>query len=430
MTDFLPLTAIIAELQTLWNLYNRYILLIGIGAAASFFLSPLSAVIAKWVGAIDKPASQRDYSDPTRGRKVHSVATPLLGGLAVFTAAGIALFIAAQTGIFNYPLQSVVHIILAIAVLVIVAYVDCIKELPAKTQFIFQIIAAGLVTMAGIRINFIEIMGIFINFNLFNFTLQLGSIALQFSPLADLVTILWLVGIVNAINWIDGLDGLSTTIMTVSVFTMMLLGVKNSEFFAAALAASLLGGLIGFLPFNLPPAKSFIGTIGVFVGGFVLGILAIVSNTKLTTSIIVLAVPLLDMIWVLLGRFKRHYKDLNSPLDLLKINDKTHLHHRLMSLGIGKAQVLWIEFILVLISSVVAYSLAGFRDETIGAIIGITVVLIIFTIITVLQTIALRKARKERRDKDQDGPDSSRQEPEPHIEIKVKTSTPEEKYAY
>jgi UDP-GlcNAc:undecaprenyl-phosphate GlcNAc-1-phosphate transferase len=314
--------------------------------------------------------------------------------------------------------QQLLHIIIGIALVTLLGVADSVRDVPAKTQFLVQIIAAIVITTAGIKINFIEIFGTTIQFDALNFTVQLGSIPLQFAPLADMITILWVVGLMNAINWVDGIDGLAAAISMFAALTLMFIGVKYEVIIAATMAALLFGGILGYFPFNFPPAKTYTGAVGVYFQGFMLAILAIISGAKLSTSLIVLALPIIDAVWVLFGRFQRNRRQIRSPLDLLKISDKTHLHHRLLDLGFTTKQTLAIEVTISLVFCVTAYYFAGFSQETVLMLLAVTVCLIFFSIVKVMQIRAERSKK------------ALEKEAVKEEEVKVVTETPEEKYAY
>jgi UDP-GlcNAc:undecaprenyl-phosphate GlcNAc-1-phosphate transferase len=152
--------------------------------------------------------------------------------------------------------------------------------------------------------------------------------------------------------------------------------------------------------------------------GFLLAILAIVSGGKLTTSIIILALPLIDAAWVLLGRFIKHRQEIKNPLDLLAISDKTHLHHRLLDMGLTRRQTLFIEVTIFLIFCIAAYQLSGFSQQTVAVMVAVVACCVIFIIISLLS----RRAKRLNIDKAKQTTQTQRKA--------VVDEAPEDKYAY
>jgi len=407
------------EILAIFSQYEGLLGIILVAGLTSFILTPLSGAIAFKIGAVDKPASMRDRGDKTRHRKIHDKIMPQLGGLAVTIGMVVGIFLAYQSGLMStIDSWQFTQILIGLAVIVMLGIWDDIVDVPAKTQFFIQIIAALIITSAGIRIDLVEILGLQLDFNVLEFTINLGERVLYFSPLADFITVIWIVGVVNAINWVDGIDGLSGTMAMVAAFTMMFIATRNSAVLAAVMAAVLGGAVFGYLPFNLPPAKTYSGSSGVMTQGFLLAILAIVSGGKLTTSIIILALPLIDAAWVLLGRYVRNRREIKGPLDLLAISDKTHLHHRLLDMGMSRRQTLFIEVTIFLIFCIAAYQLSGFSQQTVAVLVAVVACCLIFITISLLS----RRAKRLNIDK-------TKQTTEPQRKAVV-DDAPEDKYAY
>lgn len=409
---------IIEKLDIFWEIYRDYIGLIGVSFIVSFVLTPLTGVLAQTFQAIDKPANLRDKTDETRERRIHNGLKPRLGGLAVVAAIVVGIFVARQNDLISLSDQKLIHIMLGILILTLVGFWDSVVDVSAKTQLLTQFIVAALVTLAGINISFIEILGTKIDFDVISTSVDVIGLTLHFSPIADIITILWIVGLINAINWVSGIDGLAAAMSIFAGFTLLFLGVKFEAVFAATLAAVLTGAVLGFFPFNFPPSNTFNGSIGDMVQGYLLAVLAVLSGAKLSTSIILLALPILDAIWVVIGRYYRHRHELTSPLDILKISDKTHLHHRLLALGLTIRQTLAIEITMFLGFCVAAYYLAGFRSEAVYMLIAVFLCLGIFTALRIMIS------RRPQSDDTDSPPD------EPKRDIVIEEDTPEERYAY
>ena len=205
--------------------------------------------------------------------------------------------------------------------------------MPNIVKLLAQIVAGVIVVMAGIRIE---------NFRL-PFTDNKIIINEVFSYI---LTIGWIVGITNAINLIDGLDGLSSGVCLISCLSLLIIfSLNNSPLIAIVLITALAGAIVGFLPFNFNPAKTFIGDTGSNFMGFSLSIISILGIAKTYTAIvliapiIVLALPIFDTLFAIVRRIIKG-KSLKAVLK----PDKGHLHHRLMARGYTQKQAVLIMY--------------------------------------------------------------------------------------
>ena len=408
------------EIEILYNLYDTYLFIIAVSFLLALLVTPLTGVLSTRLNAVDISPVNRDRSDKTRDRRIHRRDMPNLGGigLTIGMLGGVAIaFMVGQLTEFD---QKLLHIILGIFIIVLLGFYDSVNDLPAKRQIFYQIVAALVVTTGGIKIDVIHLMGIQIDFTLINFEIPLSQMTLYISPIADLITIIWIVGIINAINWVSGIDGLAASMSLFAAVTFLFIGVRTDSVIAAILSASLVGGIMGFLPYNLPSAKTFNGSAGDMLQGYLLAILAIVSGAKFSASIILLSLPVIDSLWVLVGRYLRHKQELNGPLDIMNISDKTHLHHRLMDLGLSVRQTLVVEISIFLVFCFTAYYVAGFSELTLAVLGTVLACFIMFTFIAIIRARSTKKSAAQEAELEND--DDS---PPPVI-----TEAPEEKYAY
>lgn len=173
----------------------------------------------------------------------------------------------------NYILK-LVGFLTGIILLGITCFIDDSKGVPSWVKLIVQIIAATIVTISGVRIENINIP--FMDNKIF-----------FYDWFSYILTIGWIVGITNAINLIDGLDGLSSGITLISCFSLLIIFILNpsSPLIAILLITALAGSLVGFLPFNFSPAKTFIGDTGSNFLGFSLAVISILRSCKNIYSI-------------------------------------------------------------------------------------------------------------------------------------------------
>lgn len=377
----------------------------------SFLLTPFIGFIAAKLNVLDLPANLRKPTDRSKKTRVKKKIVPRAGALAVIIP---FLIIMLTTGGIN---KQIIAVLLGVVILAIVGILDDRYEINSKYQIIAQVLASLIVVTAGISIDSIQspfdtsvnLRWLVLPFNLFA---NQYSIALP----ADLITIVWMLIMMNAINWIFGIDGLGEGISIISFIAILFISIKSQNLETALMAAIAAGGILGFLPFNLSPSKIMGGT-SVVVYGFLIAVLSILGGVKVSASVIVLAIPLIDMVWVMVGRINK--AGISNILDVFKvttIGDDTHLHHRLLKLGLSVSQVAYIEWIAIGICAVIAFACANLPKVTTISIICV-VVLLLFLVISIL----LRRGVKLRKQKIFEiGKKKGKGTPE----------TPESRYAY
>jgi UDP-N-acetylmuramyl pentapeptide phosphotransferase/UDP-N-acetylglucosamine-1-phosphate transferase len=152
-------------------------------------------------------------------------------------------------------------------------------------------------------------------------------------------TVFWIVGTTNAINWIDGLDGLAASVSAVAAAALFVVtGPVLNQWSLSFLPLILLAAVLGFLPFNLHPARIFMGDSGAMFLGFTLSVLSVIGGAKVAAALLVLGIPLLDGVYMIVYRLYRG----RSPL----ASDRGHLHHRLFDIGFSQGQVVLIYLVL------------------------------------------------------------------------------------
>jgi UDP-GlcNAc:undecaprenyl-phosphate GlcNAc-1-phosphate transferase len=265
-------------------------------------LTPLVIKFAIWFGAIDKP----------NARKVHEKIMPRLGGLAIFFGVIAGYF---AGGLYD---QKINTISVGALLIIIIGIFDDKYELSAKTKFAGQLLVASLILASGLKIDFVTIP-------------YIGSYELGFWSYP--LTIFWIVAITNAINLIDGLDGLSAGVSAIGIATIAIMALLAGKVLIFTLSLILLGSIIGFLFYNFHPAKIFMGDTGALFLGYSISILSLLGLYKSVTlfsflvPIIILGVPVFDTTFAIIRRIVNR-KPISAP-------DKSHLHHRLLALGLS-----------------------------------------------------------------------------------------------
>ena len=232
------------------------------------------------------------------------------------------------------PLESLgtaVRTACAAVIIVVLGVVDDMTPLRAKFKFLVQICAALVAVYHGVVIEILT------NPNVFS-DAPYWSLGWMKYP----VTVLWIVGVTNAVNLIDGLDGLAVGVSTISCVTILVVALLVSEPNVALIVAALAGACIGFMPYNLNPARSFMGDTGSLLLGYVLATVSVLGLFKFyaivtfVVPVLALAVPLSDTLFA----FCRRILHGQSPFHA----DRGHFHHKLMDLGLNQKQAVAILY--------------------------------------------------------------------------------------
>ncbi len=305
-----------------------------IACIAAAIVTPFTIRLAFKVGAVDIPKDER---------KIHSKAMPRIGGLAFifgFLISTFIMFVCCEIDkTINFVDVNLIGFYAGAFVIVITGLMDDIKGLKPFVKLTGQLIAALCVVFSGMRIAYIEIP----------FLEMYGLNEL----LSILITIGWIVGVTNAINLIDGLDGLATGVSAISVISLLTIFVLNGAAeIPLILVAALLGSLIGFLPYNFNPAKTFMGDVGSNFLGYTLATVSMLGMAKTYTvmaivlPVIVLALPIFDTLFAIVRR-------LLSGKSIMQA-DRGHLHHRLLDLGLTQKQAVLVLYAITAVLGIFA----------------------------------------------------------------------------
>ncbi len=298
----------------------------------AFMTTPYTIKIAHKIGAVDVPKDER---------RMHKKAMPKFGGPAVilgFLVSVIYLLIVMSMentinlfGPESYGMK-LLGMFLGIVVLSITCIIDDIITIRPIVKLFGQLVAAIIAVSFGIRLG--------------EFNLSFLNNPLMEEIVSCIITVVWIVGVTNAINLIDGLDGLSSGISVISAISLLVIFVLNgSPLVSIVLITALAGALVGFLPFNFKPAKTFIGDTGSNFLGFSLSIISILGVAKTYTfavivlPLIVLGLPIFDTLWAIIRRLIK-----GKSIKAIFKADKGHLHHRIVARGFGQKQAVLILY--------------------------------------------------------------------------------------
>lgn len=324
----------------------RYFYIFLTSALTCIILVPYVAKLSVKVGGIDIPDA----------RKIHLFSIPRLGGIAIFTSF-LFTFVLFATEIS----QQLKGLLSGAMIIFLTGLADDITSLTPRQKLICEFIAVGLVVFMGKLC--VTDLG-----NPFGLgTLKLGLFAEPF-------TIIGIVGVINAINLLDGLDGLAGGVCSIATVTFAILAYPSGNTLLFSLSIILLGSLIGFLFYNNYPARIFMGDGGSLLLGYFMGCFSVMLTEVEVPPIspyiplLILGIPILDTVTVMINR-KRNGNSVFLP-------DKTHLHHRLMGLGIGHKFTVLIVFGLSYLLSFVSIFFLFAGDSVLLLLVGLSYSLI------------------------------------------------------
>ncbi|MFQ3545411.1 MraY family glycosyltransferase [Halobacillus rhizosphaerae] len=265
----------------------------------SVIITPFVKKLAVKIGATDKPDA----------RKVHKKLMPRLGGLAIFISFLVGFILFFPDSKYALP------VIFGAGIIILTGVLDDLIQLSPKLKLSGQLLAALIVVLGGVRVEFIN--------------LPFGG-EIQFGLLSIPITIIWIIAITNAINLIDGLDGLAAGVSAIALLTISGMAITMGNIFVVFMGFMMLGSTLGFLIYNFYPAKLFMGDTGSLFLGFMIGVLSLLGFKNVTLfsfiiPVIILGVPISDTIFAIVRRTIQR-KPLSAP-------DKSHLHHCLINLG-------------------------------------------------------------------------------------------------
>ena len=329
------------------------------------------------VSQVLQQAARRGLVDTPGGRKSHAHAVPRIGGVGILAGYLAGLLVAS---LFRDPLLSFwnapyLAIFSGSLLIFAVGLADDLLHRPADedgegarhglsalTKLALQLVAAGIAMAAGVRIESIQIP---------------GDGYLTFPPAVSwLLTAIWIVGIVNAVNFIDGLDGLAGGVSMIMAASIALIAMfaPASSLGTAVFALAMLGGIVGFLKFNFPPARIFMGDGGAYLLGYLLSTLAIVGVMKgatvitVLTPILILAMPIVNLTGAVVGRMLRGQNPMAA--------DRSHLHHRLTDAGWPDLSALLFVYAVTGLCGSASLALMGLSDAAALFAIGVAMLLV------------------------------------------------------
>jgi len=338
-------------IEEVGNSVGPILVVFALAAVLATLLTPVVRRVVLRYRIVDRPNSRRVNTRPI----------PRAGGLAIGAAflivAGGFVYLNGKAGWVPTPLTLETGDFLALfvggAAAAALGGIDDLFDLRARWQLTGQVALAIFAIALGIGVTLINN--------------PLGSDVIRFSePFSVGFTLFWIVGMINSINWIDGLDGLSTGIALIASVTLGLISLSTQvgQPLIAVLCFALAGALAGFLRWNFHPAKIFSGTSGVQFVGYTLAVLSILGSAKVAVALLVLGVPIIDTFWIIVGRVSRG----GSPF----APDRSHIHHRLLDLGLSHRDTVLVIYGICAVLGVIAMLFSGVTQ--LYAFLGVFVV--------------------------------------------------------
>jgi UDP-GlcNAc:undecaprenyl-phosphate/decaprenyl-phosphate GlcNAc-1-phosphate transferase len=347
---------------------NTYLCVYLGSALLALATTPLVICLARRIGAMDHPGV----------RSIHKTSVPRIGGAAIFVSSMClilcALYLRNDIGeAFRDTRWSLATLLGSAAFIFLMGLVDDLRGLPARFKFLAELMAAGALCLAGVRIEAIGIT---------------DHLSVSLHWLGCPLTLLWVVGITNAINLSDGLDGLAAGISAIASVVIAALAMYSGVTIMAVVALALAGSLSGFLVFNFHPAKIFMGDCGSLFLGFIIAAASVMCMTKssaivgLTLPALALGIPIFDTLFSMLRRYLER-RSLFAP-------DRRHFHHRLLDMGLHQRHAVMIIYMLTLLSSGLGLLMIVMRDISALVVFG-GILLLLLVAFRVVGAVRLRE---------------------------------------
>jgi UDP-GlcNAc:undecaprenyl-phosphate GlcNAc-1-phosphate transferase len=323
-------------------------------------------------------AHRFDWYDERNSRKIHTEDTPRLGGVGIFlsftvaTAFGISI-IDLPFGTYTLGLTSIVMLGAGLVVMHGLGLYDDFVNLRAPFKFLVQLLSGLLVAFSGTTFGKVDLPWI-------------GVVTLP-PWLAIPITALWIVSIANAINLIDGADGLAAGVGLIIAVFVGSIAISQGGLLTGVFAFALVGSLAGFLVYNVPPARIFMGDGGSLALGYMLAVLPLVGLERIDvingpvppvpvlTVLTLLIIPIVDTTLAIIRRIGRGLP-VHAP-------DREHIHHRLIDRGFRGRRLLVIVYSGAIVLGFIAASWYTLEKEWAALIMIATWVATIFVVVAI-----------------------------------------------
>ena len=334
------------------SLGSQYALIVLVGFGLALLVTPLSGRLGQRWHIVALPG----------GRRRHHGAISKLGGIGVavgfFGALALSRLNAIPTSDLNEP-RRFWGLVIGGALMFVLGFIDDRYDLPAWAQY------GGYFLAAIVAISTLIILERFNN----PFTNALVVLpTLLYIP----VTLFWMTGMVVTVNWLDGLDGLAAGVAVILTAVLSVHMFRSGQYSVIPQTLALLGASLGFLVYNIAPARVFMGSNGAFMLGYLLGALGLVAGGRVATVLLVMGIPIVDVAWTILDRWRHG----DSPFR----GDRRHLHFRLQDAGLSTRAIVFIYWAFCSISGVLGLVLASRLYKLVALVLlgGLTLTLLLY----------------------------------------------------
>lgn len=347
--------------------------IVGVTFVICLILTPIVIKLCRKYNIVDIPKDSR---------RVHSKPMPRIGGVAIVTSMliGFLIYYLLTKDIPSIALnEKFLGYIIGGLIIATMGLIDDLVNLRARYKFFFQLAAGLVVYYFGIRITGIKIPFIYPDM-------------IDFAWWIDLpLTLLWIIGVTNAINLIDGLDGLAAGITAISATSLLIIFIATSASLEAIIiSAVLVGAVLGFLPYNFNPAKTFMGDVSANFLGFTMAVVTILGFAKgytmiaIIAPVLVLGIPIFDTVFAMVRRFLKGQPMLKP--------DGGHIHHRLIKRGFSQRQAVILLYTITTLLCMLAVLLVA---EDFWKLILLILAFICFSIFGIVTTIHRKNKKTE-----------------------------------
>lgn len=340
----------------LQNIWIFYLFIFFVSFILAVILTPIFKKIAVVLNIYDRPDEIH---------KIHNIPIPYLGGVAVIISVTISFLLALhfQKRFYIEYFDKINGIFIGALIILVFGLYDDIKKMEPILKLLGQILVATILYFHGLRIEFIT--------NPFGGRLIFGILDRY------IISVLWIVFFMNAMNLIDGIDGLATGVALISAIAFVAISIFKNSVFSVIMSVSLAGALAGFLIYNFPPAKIFLGDVGsMFIGYFIAVISLSGTSAKISTilalivPVIILFIPVYDTILAAIRRL--------MAAKYVFIPDRSHLHHKLLDMGFSGTSIILAVYMITLFFAIIGVLLVMLPKRFYAPVAFIIVIFIIF----------------------------------------------------
>jgi len=322
----------------------------------AFFLALLFTPVGNWLG------KRLNIIAVPGGRRQHRRSISRWGGMGLALGFFGALAISRGWPIPTadpHEMRRFWALVVGGLLLFSVGLIDDRYELPAAIQYLSYLVVSGIAAGGLIILERFN--------NPFTDSLVIFS-AWLYIPL----TLFWMTGMIVTVNWLDGLDGLAAGVAAILAAVLSLHMLKVEQYSVVPQTLALLGAALGFLVYNISPARTFLGSNGAFLLGYLIGGMGLIAGGRAPTVLLVMGIPIIDVAWTILDRIRHG----TSPF----IGDRRHLHFRLQDAGFSTRNIVFIYWGFCALAGALALLVSSriYKLMALGLLASLTLALLFY----------------------------------------------------